>query len=76
MLKNNTAIVSAMEAQDVGCPDLALLVDSTEWILNLVAMSFNMSWFSWERAILIFYDVDVLFMLQPRLELTKLGLEN
>ena len=30
LLKNNTAIVSAMEAQDVGCPDLALLVDSTE----------------------------------------------
>ena len=39
-------------------------------------MSFNMSWFSWERAILIYYVADVLFMLQPRLKLKKLGLEN
>ena len=51
LLKKRTDIVSAMEAHDVGCPDLALDVDSTEWILNRVAMSFNISWFSCERAI-------------------------
>ena len=43
LLKNSTDIVSAIEAQDVGCPDLALEVDSTECILNLVAMSFSIS---------------------------------
>ena len=36
-------MVSAIEAHDVGCPDLAAEVDSTEWILNRVAMSFNIS---------------------------------
>ena len=43
LLKKRTAMVSAIEAHDVGCPDLAADVDSTEWILNRVAMSFNIS---------------------------------
>ena len=43
LLKKRTAMVSAIEAHDVGCPDLAAEVDSTEWILNRVAMSFNIS---------------------------------
>ena len=27
-------MISAMDEQEVGCPDLALDVDSTEWILQ------------------------------------------
>ena len=53
MSKKRTDMVSAMDAHEVGCPDLAFEVDSTEWILNLVAMSFNISSFSWDSAILI-----------------------
>ena len=36
-------MVSAMEEHDVGCPDLAAVVDSTECILSLVAMSFRVA---------------------------------
>ena len=36
-------MVSAMDEHDVGCPDLAAVVDSTEWILSLVAMSFRVA---------------------------------
>ncbi len=32
-------MISAMDEQEVGCPDPAAVVDSTEWILNLLAMS-------------------------------------
>jgi Uma2 family endonuclease len=34
VLKKRTDMISAMDAQDVGCPDLAFEVDSTEWILQ------------------------------------------
>ena len=57
MSKKRTDMVSAMDAHEVGCPDLAFEVDSTEWILNLVAMSFNMSSFSCESAILILVNL-------------------
>jgi hypothetical protein len=33
VLKKRTDMISAIEEQDVGWPDLALEVDSTEWIL-------------------------------------------
>ena len=38
-LKNRVATTSAMEAHDVGCPEPAAEVDSTEWMRSLVAMS-------------------------------------
>ena len=39
VLKNRTLTASAMDAQEVGCPDPAAVVDSTEWILRRVATS-------------------------------------
>ena len=34
VLKKRTDMISAMDEHEVGCPDLALDVDSTEWILQ------------------------------------------
>ena len=34
VLKKRTDMVSAMDEHEVGCPDLAFEVDSTEWILK------------------------------------------
>ena len=37
--KKSTAIISAMEAQEVGCPEPAAFVISTAEILSLLAIS-------------------------------------
>ena len=41
VLKKRTETTSAIEAHDVGWPDPAAVVDSTEWMRSLVAMSFR-----------------------------------
>ena len=47
-LKNRTDMSSAMELQEVGCPDLLAAVICTEWILSLVARSLSTVTWSWD----------------------------
>ena len=59
VLKKSTLMSSAMDEQDVGCPDPAAVVDSTEWMRSLVARSRRTCASSEDREGIFFFGGEV-----------------